>query len=298
MISEYTGQSLDGYDLAIPAHCNRQAVAKYMPTHLRLTKNAWFSDEGVAALEIAPYLKRFATFTPLVVHEGGNAIILYQYITKDRGLIPTWSLELSVFCHSMPLHCEQVLKAHKELLEHNGIRIVEQGRPDLVINLDGYVLPQRLKRNLKKAVGLETFCIRLRDVDPGVLQSLLAQTLYDYMEINYTPLADKYVCLEDFYTAQELFPTVVFATKYEGRIVALSLISIVDKDWCWLSTLRDQVWFNEFGRGLNFICAIVSQLIAAATLNGAATFNLGIDQYPYKQMFNPTLVWHPGLEYV
>ena len=283
MISEYTGQNLSSYTLAVPAHCNQQNVAKFMPTHLRLTSNAWFTEEGISALGLAPYIKRFANFTALVVHDRPQALILYQYVTKDRGLIPTWSLELSMLCHSMPMHCGQVLESYKELLENNGIRIVEQGRPDLVIALDGYVLPQRLKRNLKKAVGLATFCIELSDVEPGVLQSLLAQTLYDYMETPYTPLADKYVCLEEFYVAQRLFPTVVFATKYEGRVVALSFVSIVGKDWCWLSTLRDQVWFNESdNKGLNFICAIVSQLIDAATLNGAATFNLGIDQYPYK----------------
>ena len=153
-------------------------------------------------------------------------------------------------------------------------------------------------RNQKKAAGFTTSIIELSEVPEAVLRTLLAQTAYAYMEVTYTSAADEHMCLSDFLTCQLLFPAMVFATKYDNHIVALSFVTEQDGQWCWLSTLRDYAWCSTFeNKGLNFMCSIIVQLIGAAILNGAHTFNLGIDQYPYKRMFNPTLVWHPGLEY-
>ena len=297
MISEYTGQPLRG-QLAVPNTYGSNAVAQFMPTHLELARNAWLTQEGVDVLDLKSHVTKFADFKATLIEDGDSSLILYEYKTEDKGLIPTWSLELSTFCHSLPMRCAEVLYNNRALLESNGLSIVDCGRPDLVIPLSGYNIPSRLVRNQKKAKGFTTSITYLSLVPESVLRALLAQTVYAYMEVPYTSAADEHIRLNEFLTCQLLFPAMVFATKYNNRIVALSFVTEQDGQWCWLSTLRDYAWFSTFdSHGLNLMCAIITDLIWAATLNGAHTFNLGIDQYPYKRMFNPTLVWHHGLEF-
>lgn len=202
----------------------------------------------------------------------GDTLLLYVYNTVDKGRLPVWFAENNV--SSFPY--VDFLARYEKYLLAVGIKIVEQGRPDLVVDLP-YAQPYYHSRYYKKTRFSSIYCT---EFDEECIP-LIANSMRSYRgvgdDVAYIGGVPKNICSNHIYKTYEC-----------GELVAVSILCEYGDEWYWCNTYRKNVNMEM----------LIINLMNIAEMSGAKRFNLGVDFFPYKHRFKPTLRWQLGLEFI
>lgn len=280
-----------------------------------------FNEEGAEGLKLSP----MTNVTPVLVYEDSAAILLIEYNTQDKGKIPTWCFELTTYSTITG----EVLNSCKDILSQNGIRVVENGRPDNILNIDKDFqsllkgMSSRVTRAYKGAIsfGVETTLIPISEYamlmysKDGIrirAENALHHVCTQFPESINNPDywiqrnfegAEKYALLNNPTYFSLLTNTQFICFKHIHRdtntLLGLSLVYADSGEWFWIGThaLRSGESIHLRSK-FNLMYAMISHLIDFAYRKDASSFNLGIRTFGYKEDFTTDVKWYPGLEYM
>jgi hypothetical protein len=156
---------------------------------------------------------------PKSVDTADGSILLYEYNTQDKGLIPTWFSENHV--SSYP-YVSDFLSKYESDFDANGIRVVEHGRPDFVVKLP-YVMPYYHSRYYKKCTFVSTFHTEWDDE----CVPLIAESIQKFLNVT-----DEYIGgVPDNLCRNHIFKTY---SHINGELLAVSNICQKGDEWYWV----------------------------------------------------------------
>ena len=314
---------LAGYDMGVPANLPFDIMEIFNLRHSNWealhVSRAFRSVIGVRE-------ERSTRLFGLANHDQKRALLLGEISTEDAGRIPIIYGATEIF----PMYLDEIIKLNEDLINSSNImRIVEQGHEESILtNLSGYVLPDRLARNYKKA-GYDLTLTRVEtsedlfqlyksspyadsvDIQTKLYYAgLLTQDLDDHKQQKLEEIyrrfhnhMDEVRALCYIYTCDVVAPEpienefMLYKVEYQGSYLGHAQMQRKGNDWYWVNTNRLRIRGIESELGFNINNAIISALINEAQSKGAETFNLGAAYYDYKDQYKPERIWRPGLRY-
>ena len=262
----------------------------------------------------------------IVNHDEKRALLLYDVTTADSGRLPVIFGSSDIY----PLQQPDVLEYNRSFIESTGdMVIVDEGHQEaLLTDLQNYKLPNRIMRTRKKANDITlSFIDTPQDLMDLYLKVPYAtavdiQTALYYSEI-LKPGMDDYEIqrlegtyrffhnpehhvesLVSIYTADPMMAVkredrrfLLYRVDYKGWYVGTAYLNVQGKDWYWVNTNRLRIPSLSLDIPFNLNDAILSHLIEEAQRHGAETFNLGYAYYPYKEFYNPEMIWRKGIRW-